>query len=135
MSRYSEVETHLKAYQESRQTPRWQERGSVDDALRQCTGGTASLPATQEPSCWEAFFTHALLHRSLHPTSCNILSRLHSVGHSLQIGLRATQECVIHGVRGCREARPFMRALLMRTRRRKEKGNANSQVTAETAEE
>lgn len=93
MSRYPEAETHPRTYQESHQTPRRQERGSIDDALRQCTGGTALLPVTQEVSSWEAFFTHALLNRSLHPTSCNILSELHCVGHSLRIGLRAAQEC------------------------------------------
>jgi hypothetical protein len=65
MSRYSEVETHPTTHQESCQTPRWQERGSVDDALRPCTGGTASLPATQEPPCGKAFFTQ-VLHREVY---------------------------------------------------------------------
>ncbi len=94
MSRYSEVETHPKTHQESRHSPRWQERVSVDDALRQCTSGTASLLATKELPCREVPFTpelHNGLHRSLHPGSRSILSTLNSVGHPQQIGLHAAQ--------------------------------------------
>src|SRR5260370_36025922 len=94
MSRYSEVETHPKTHQEYRHAPRWQERVSVDDALRHCTSGTASLLATKDLPCRQVPFTpelHNGLHRSLHPASRSILSTLNSVGHPQQIGLHAAQ--------------------------------------------
>src|SRR5260370_33246809 len=94
MARPSEVEPQPKPHKKPRHSPRWQERVSVDDALRQCTSGTASLLATKELPCREVPFTpelHNGLHRSLHPGSRSILSTLNSVGHPQQIGLHAAQ--------------------------------------------